>query len=152
VRPLGEADRPAILAHFLALDARDRALRFHAGRSDDTLARYVAGIDFARMLLAGAQGPADGRLLALAEAHLDDAHAPSCAELAVSVLADCRREGLGRRVVAHALRLAAARGARRAEFFYGADNRPLIRLVRSLGARITPDGHAVLPLALQLAA
>src|SRR5581483_2157393 len=41
IRELTRAERPALLAHFLALDADDRRLRFGAPQSERALRQYV---------------------------------------------------------------------------------------------------------------
>jgi GNAT superfamily N-acetyltransferase len=48
VKELSERDRRRLLMHFLGLDANDRALRFGAVVSDETVTRYVQMLDFAR--------------------------------------------------------------------------------------------------------
>jgi GNAT superfamily N-acetyltransferase len=69
--------------------------------------------------------------------------APGWVEIAVSVHPPYRRRGLGRRLVAATVAIAFERGAEVAEFFFDPDNRPIIALVLSLGARIdTPRDRA----------
>ncbi len=139
VRRLKPADLPAVEAHLLALDPGGRASRFHALLGDDAVRAYVARIDFRRMILVGAFEEESGRLIGLAEAHLDAPEAPLRTEASVSVLASHRGAGLGRLLAGVALDAAASRGARRAEFHYQADNRAVARLVRGLG---TPAASA----------
>jgi ribosomal protein S18 acetylase RimI-like enzyme len=65
------------------------------------------------------------------------------------VLASHRGRGIGRLLTAIALDDAAARGTRRADFYFQAGNRALARLVRDLGAPIaTAPGFASLALPL----
>lgn len=149
VRRLKAADLPAVEAHLLSLDPADRHGRFHAFLGDDAIRDYVDGIDFQRMILAGAFEEDGGRLVGLAEAHLDAAAAPLCAETSVSVLTSHRGQGIGRLLTAVVLDAAAARGTRRADFYYQTGNRALARLVRALGAPIaTAPGFAALALPL----
>lgn len=153
VRRLDRRDLPAIERHFLALSPIDRGRRFHAMLGDAAIGRYVRGIDFERMVLVGAVEPASGRLVAIAEAHLDDPKAPRVAEISVTVLAHRRRQGLGRRVVGEVLALARDLGVERAEFFFAPDNRALARLVGSLGGNVDPlRGYATIERPLALAA
>lgn len=57
--------------------------------------------------------------------------------MAVSVHAPHRRRGLGRRLLGAALAAAfEARGAEAAEFLFDPGNRPVIHLVRALGAQV----------------
>jgi GNAT superfamily N-acetyltransferase len=149
VRRLRAADLPAIEAHLLALDASDRHSRFHALLGDDAIRDYIGRIDFERMILTGAFDDDTGGLVGLAEAHLDAATSPLRAEVSVSVLASHRGQGLGRLLTAVALDTAAARGTRRADFYFQIGNRAVERLVRDLGAPIaTAPGFASLALPL----
>lgn len=149
VRRLVAADLPAIATHLLALEPVDRFARFHAFLGDDAIQDYIGRIDFQRMILAGAFDEDTGRLVGLAEAHLDAAVSPLRAETSVSVLASHRGQGIGRLLTAVVLDVAAARGTRRADFYYQTGNRVIARLVRDLGAPIaTAPGFASLALPL----
>lgn len=149
VRRLKTTDLPAIEAHLLAFDTADRHSRFHALLGDDAIRDYIDSIDFQRMILAGAFDEDSGRLVGLAEAHLDAAASPLRAETSVSVLASHRGQGIGRLLTAVVLDVAAARGTRRADFYYQAGNRAIARLIRDLGAPIvTAPGFASLALPL----
>jgi GNAT superfamily N-acetyltransferase len=148
-RTLRSSDLPAIKAHLLALGRGDRASRFHALLGDDAIHAYIGRIDFSRMILIGAFDGATEQLVGLAEAHLDAAISPLRAEVSVSVLASHRGRGIGRLLTAVALDDAAARGTRRADFYFQAGNRALACLVRHLGAPIaTAPGFASLALPL----
>lgn len=136
VRRLTAADLPAVEAHLLALDPSNRMSRFHALLGDDAVRDYVRRIDFAGMILVGAFDQDSERLIGLAEAHLEGAALPRRAEVSVTVLASHRGRGVGRLLVAVALDVAAARGARRAEFYILPGNRAIARLVRNLGAPV----------------
>ena len=148
-RTLRAGDLPAVTAHLLALDRNDRASRFHALLGDDAVHAYVGRIDFGRMILVGAFDGETEQLVGLAEAHLDAAVSPLRAEVSISVLVSHRGRGLGRLLTAVALDNAAARGTRRADFYFQAGNRALACLVRHLGAPIaTAPGFASLALPL----
>ena len=142
VRRLGPSDRPAVERHLQALGPADRRKRFLFPADDDAIAGYVARIDLDRALLVGA-ADADGQLVALAEAH-PVPHPPRTVEVAASVHPYHRREGLGRRLVAHAVALAFADGAEAAVFLFAPENRAITGLARSLGARFTALGRALL--------
>lgn len=149
MRRLKADDLPAIEAHLLALETSDRHSRFHALLGDDAIRGYIARIDFERMILAGAFDEETGRLVGLAEAHLDAPTSPLRAEVSVSVLASHRGHGIGRLLTAVALDDAAARGTRRADFYFQIGNRAVARLVCDLGAPIaTAPGFASLALPL----
>ena len=149
VRRLKAGDLPAVEAHLLALESSGRHSRFHALLGDDAIRGYIGRIDFERMILTGAFDEETGRLVGLAEAHLDAATSPLRAEVSVSVLASHRGHGIGRLLTAVALDNAAARGTRRADFYFQIGNRAVARLVRDLGAPIaTAPGFASLALPL----
>ena len=142
-RTLRAGDLPAVTAHLLALDRNDRASRFHALLGDDAVHAYVGRIDFGRMILVGAFDGETEQLVGLA------AVSPLRAEVSISVLVSHRGRGLGRLLTAVALDNAAARGTRRADFYFQAGNRALACLVRHLGAPIaTAPGFASLALPL----
>lgn len=89
-RELGRLERGKLLAHFLALEAEDRRLRFGLPLSDDSIAKYVASIDFGRDAVFGVF---DDELHLAGAAHL--ARAEEHAELGVSVLPSHRGRGVG---------------------------------------------------------
>lgn len=89
-RELGRLERPRLASHFLALGAEDRRLRFGLPLSDDSIADYVARIDFGRDALFGVF---DDELQLAGAAHL--ARAEDHAELGVSVLPAHRGRGIG---------------------------------------------------------
>jgi RimJ/RimL family protein N-acetyltransferase len=53
VKELGERDRRRMVKHFLALEPRDRLLRFGTMLPDEQVAAYVNRIDFARDMVFG---------------------------------------------------------------------------------------------------
>lgn len=89
-RELRRLERGKLLAHFLALEAEDRRLRFGLPLSDDSIAKYVASIDFGRDAVFGVF---DDELHLAGAAHL--ARAEGHAELGVSVLPAHRGRGVG---------------------------------------------------------
>ena len=135
LRRLGAEDLPAIEEHLLGLGSRDRQSRFHGAVSDMAVAAYVRRIDPARSVLVGATDAPTNNIVGLAEAH--PAEAPRTVEMAVSVDPLFRQQGLGSRLLARAIELAFANGAEMAEFVFPPDNRPLVALIRGLGAHIS---------------
>jgi RimJ/RimL family protein N-acetyltransferase len=154
IRRLGRRDLPEVERHLLSLGPADRRKRFLSPADDGAVAGYVSRLDPGRAVLVGAAGP-DGRLVGVAEAHPVPG-APRTVEVAVSVHPYHRREGLGRRLAAEAVALAFAEGAGAAAFLFAPENRAAAGLARSLGARATGLGRALLlaeaPGALELAA
>lgn len=157
IRTLAEQHRDRVLAHLLALDERDRLLRFGHLASDEQIGRYVAGLDIDRDEVFGVF---DRRLKLVAMAHLarmdtpagsDDAgrETERFAEFGVSVLPRQRGRGLGTRLFEHAVMHARNRGVRLMVVHVARDNRPMLAIVRRAGARIDVDGgEAVAELAL----
>ena len=142
IRRLGRRDMPAVERHLLALGPADRRKRFLSPADDGAIARYVAGINPDRAVIVGAADP-DGGLVGIAEAH-PVVDAPRTVEVAVSVQPYHRREGLGRRLVAHAVSLAFAEGAEAAVFLFAPENRAVAGLAGALEARFPAPGRAVL--------
>ena len=101
VQHLNERVRGALAAHFLALPAEDRRLRFGAPPSPEGIAAYVDGIDFHHDTVYGVH---DNRLALVGVAHV--AFGDDLAELGLSVLPAHRGCGVGSalfaRAVAHA--------------------------------------------------
>jgi len=94
-RELTGLERPKLVAHFLALDAEDRRLRFGLPHSDASVADNVERIDFGRDALFGVF---DDELGVAGAAHL--ARAEDHAELGVSVLPAHRGRGIGGALIA----------------------------------------------------
>jgi ribosomal protein S18 acetylase RimI-like enzyme len=139
VHQLGASDLRSVEEHLLGLGPSDRRARFLSYPTDGAITSYVRGIDPACAILIGAFDQSD-RMVGLAEAH--PTGVPHTVEIAVSIDPALRRCGLGQRLVAQALALAFARGARSAEFVFAPRNRALAGLVQGLGGRIEAPGHA----------
>ena len=139
---LGRRDLPEVERHLLALGPADRRKRFLSPADDGAISGYVSRLDPDRAVLVGAAGP-DGCLVGIAEAH-PVVDAPRTVEVAVSVHPYHRREGHGRRLVAHALSVAFAGGAEAAVFHFAPENRALAGLAGTLGARLPAPGRALL--------
>lgn len=100
-------ERPAVLAHLLMLDADDRYGRFATSLPDSAIEAYVSRIDCARDICIGIAGTG-GQLAGFI--HL--AVHREVAELAASVCAQWRRQGIARQLFLAAVRLALLRGIR----------------------------------------
>ena len=134
IRRLYQQDARAIEAHLLGLNAQDRRLRFFREINDTQIRAYVQGIDWDHSLLLGAIS-AD-RVVGMAEALLDRTVPPRHAEIAVSVDTDLRGRGLGGFLVAHAAERAALLGVCRTSLSFLRENRPIQRIIRTLGGRV----------------
>ena len=150
IRDLGPRHVPRVLAHLLALNERDRLLRFGQVATDDQIRGYVAHIDFGRDEMFGIFGR---RLQLLALAHLafdPAADGPGTeVEFGVSVLERARGRGYGGRLFDHAVTHARNRGAHTLVLHISRDNPAMLGIVRRAGAELAFDGSeavAQLPL------
>jgi GNAT superfamily N-acetyltransferase len=134
LRRLFQRDGTAIEAHLLGLDVDDRRLRFFREATDAQIRAYVQGIDWNHTLLLGAI--CAGRVGGIAEALFDRSVPPRHVEVAVSVDADLRGQGLGRFLVAHAVDGAGLLGVSPTSLSFLRENRPIQRIVRSLGGHL----------------
>lgn len=142
IRTLAPRHRPRILKHLLALDDRDRYLRFGQIASDEQIARYVESIDFERDEVFGVFSR---RIELVAMAHLalvPDAvdHPTHCAEFGVSVAPHLRGRGCGERLFEHAALHARNRGVDTLLIHALSENAAMLRIARKAGARVERDG------------
>lgn len=147
VHELGSLDRPRLVAHYAALSAEDRRLRFGLAVSTEFLADYVAGIDFTRDQVFGIFGDA---FELIAVGHMG--RAGDVAELGLSVLDAYRREGLAKRLYTRAKQRATAQGRRALWIHFVAENHAMARFTRELGmdvkvSRGEADAYLALPAA-----
>lgn len=138
--PLTTEHLPALRAHLLSLDERDRYLRFGYQASDAQIERYLHTLDFDRDEIYGIF---NRRLQIVAMAHLALIANPgreTCAEFGVSVLAHARGRGYGARLFERAVMH--ARNAKVSIMYIHAlsENAPMIRIARKAGADIERDG------------
>ena len=131
IRELTRAERPSLLAHFLALDASDRRLRFGAPQSERALRRYVERIDFDHDAVFAV---ADEELKLLGVAHV--ARGGAHAELGISVLDGERGRGIGGALLARAHLRARNWGVRALFMHCLTENAAMMRLARRQGMEI----------------
>jgi GNAT superfamily N-acetyltransferase len=143
IRALADTHRPRLLAHLLALDEHDRYLRFGFAASDDQIAHYVEGLDFARDEVFGIF---NRKLVLLAIAHVaflpagDGAAAVPAVEFGVSVLPHARGRGYGQRLFDRAVLHARNRGAGEMIIHALSENTAMLHIVRKAGATVVRDG------------
>lgn len=141
IRPLVPGDRHELALRFSGLSPRSRQLRFF--RAPETLDAqdldYLTNLDYhdhfalAALLLNGPvpEGVGVGR-------YLRDATNPTIAEVAVTVVDDQQRRGIGT-LLARALgEVAADRGIRTFVSYVHWGNEPALALLAGEGARVTP--------------
>ena len=147
IRALGHAHRARIREHLLALSPEDRYLRFGYSATDEQIGRYVDGLNFKRDELFGIF---NRRLKIVAMAHLAldipaDAdplagEAGRAAEFGVSVAADQRGRGLGKRLFERAVVHARNEGVSTLIIHALSENAPMLAIARSGGAIVEHDG------------
>jgi GNAT superfamily N-acetyltransferase len=140
IRSLGENHRERIAHHLLALESRDRYLRFGQWMRDEQIMRYVAELDFARDEIFGIY---NRKLELLAVAHLaypKDGGYDSCAEFGVSVLRSARGRGYGARLFDRAAMHASNDGIGLMFIHALSENVAMLRIARNAGARVERDG------------
>jgi GNAT superfamily N-acetyltransferase len=143
VRGLSERHRSRILVHLLALDERDRYLRFGYPASDSQIERYAQSLDFEHDEVFGVF---NRRLELIAMAHLAmqrEVSAPDAAawaEFGVSVAHKARGRGFGRRLFDHAVLHARNRGIDTLLIHALSENAAMLKIARSAGAVVERDG------------
>jgi len=143
IRALARRHRRRIAEHLLSLTPRDRYLRFGYAASDEQIHLYAQGIDFQRDEVLGIF---NRRLQLVALAHLaygqtlPGGGGRTMAEFGVSVLAQARGRGLGRRLFDAAALHARNRGIDTMFIHALSENRPMLRIAASAGAAVERDG------------
>jgi len=141
IRSLADRHRPRILGHLLALDERDRYLRFGYAANDEQIGRYVDQLDFDHDEVFGIF---NRRLELIAMAHLaylaSSAAPRPAAEFGVSVARQARGRGYGDRLFDHAALHARNRGVDSLLVHALSENTAMLRICRNAGARIERDG------------
>lgn len=142
IRSLAPRHRDRIARHLLALSEQDRYLRFGHAASDEQVQRYVEHLDFDRDEVLGIF---NRRLRLLAMAHLayapdDDGRNATSAEFGVSVAANARGRGYGKRLFDLAALHARNRGVQTLLIHALSENAPMLRIARQAGAEVVRDG------------
>lgn len=140
IRALGPRHRSAVLGHLLVLEPQDRYLRFGYAAQDAQIDNYVGGLDFARDRIFGIYNRGL-RLVAVAHlAYAKDPRADRCAEFGVSVLPQCRGQGMGSQLFARAQ--VHARNDRISLLFIHAlsENNAMLKIARHAGATVERFG------------
>lgn len=140
IRSLGPGHRSKIAKHLLALDERDRYLRFGYVASDEQIQRYVDKLDFEHDEIFGIF---NRWLELIAMAHLafsSEPDAPACAEFGVSVARHARGRGYGDRLFARAVMHARNEGVELMFVHALSENQAMLRIARKAGATLERDG------------
>jgi RimJ/RimL family protein N-acetyltransferase len=141
IRRLRAGHRERIGQHLMALDERDRYLRFGHPITDEQIARYVESLDFARDDLFGIF---NRRLRLIAVSHLarlpEVERRPSIAELGVSVLPEYRGRRFGGRLFDRAVLHARNQGCERLFIHALSENTAMLKIAAKAGATVQRDG------------
>lgn len=140
IRSLAPRHRDRIAAHLLALDERDRYLRFGYPATDEQVRRYVEQLDFERDDIFGIF---NRRLDLIAMAHLAfifEPGQPPGAEFAVSVSKHARGRGYGGRLFERAATHARNEGVELMFIHALSENAAMIKIARNAGARLERAG------------
>lgn len=140
IRSLGEGHRGRIAAHLLALNVRDRYLRFGYNAADRNILEYVDGLNFAYDDIFGIY---NRKLELIAMAHLAYSVSPqfkSCAEFGVSVRPTARGRGYGARLFGRATMHASNEGVELLFVHALSENTAMLKIARKAGATVERDG------------
>ncbi len=140
IRSIGPSHTERITAHLLALEPRDRYLRFGYSANDEQIRRYVAGLNFERDEIFGIY---NRKLELIAMAHLAfsiDPELQSCAEFGVSVLAHARGRGYGARLFDRAAMHSRNEGVQMMFIHALSENTAMLNIARKAGATVERDG------------
>ncbi|MEJ6006354.1 GNAT family N-acetyltransferase [Paucibacter sp. AS339] len=143
IRSLGRRHRRRIAQHLLALNERDRYLRFGYPATDEQISRYAMSIDFERDEVLGVF---NRKLELVVMAHLayapkpQRAGQPAMAEFGVSVLPQVRSRGLGARLFERAALHGRNRGIDTLFIHALSENGAMLKIARNAGATVERDG------------
>ncbi len=143
IRSLARRHRKRIAQHLLALNERDRYLRFGYPASDEQISRYAMAIDFERDEVLGVF---NRKLELVVMAHLayspkpQRPGQPAMAEFGVSVLPQVRGRGLGARLFERAALHARNRGIDTLFIHALSENVAMLKIARNAGATVEREG------------
>ena len=138
VETLSESDTPAVRDHLRRLDEMDRYSRFFSAMSDESIDRYVARLDWSRMIAVGLYR--DDALIGIAELGWEHGTRSGAAEMAVTVDSAFRHRGIAGWLVNEAVRRARRSGIRRMEATWIGGNDSIAKIMRRHGAKVWLSG------------
>ena len=140
IREVRSGDAPLLAEGFARLSYESRQLRFLTGKPNLTPAelRYFTEIDHHDHEALGALNPVDGRGLGIAR-YIRHAEDPAGAEVAVTVIDEWQRRGLGTELLNRLADRARQEGIRHFTALVSSDNAGVQGLLREslVGARVT---------------
>lgn len=155
LRPICPEDKAPLVRAFERLSARSRYQRFFSPSRElsPQMLAYLTEIDYADHFALGAFAldEPDSPLVGVAR-FIRSRDEPHSAEIAVAVIDEYHRRGLGQALLRALAQVAAESGIRR---FVGSalwENRPILRMLRNAKAQIVPERSGALRFAVDLAA
>jgi ribosomal protein S18 acetylase RimI-like enzyme len=151
LRPIGPADRDALLAAFERLSPLSRYRRFLTPKPRLTGAelRFLTEPDAAEHRALVAIDPGDGSIVGVARFVRWDGE-PGAADVAVAVIDDWHRRGVGRRLMRELIGLARRDGLARLTGTTLVENRAARGLLRALGFAVAGVAGQTMDVALEL--
>src|SRR5471030_251272 len=138
IRTLTVFERDAVRNFYLALSTDDRRKRFCCTLSDETISKYVDGLDFTRHTILGAFDE-HAQLIGLAELALG----AEKSEMAFSVRQDMRCQWIGTKLMERLLLRARICGVRKVLVMFLSENTPMRKMAKRAGMLVeTDDGEA----------
>lgn len=152
IRPVRPADASLLVDGFSRLSARSVQLRFLAPKTRLSAAevRYLTDVDHHDHEAIGALSP-DGRGVGIAR-YIRSVSDPASAEVAVTIVDDWQRRGLGGELMGRLSDHARQARIRRFTAVVSADNTGIAGLLRGLGGTMTGRDGSLLEYEVQLAA
>lgn len=144
LRPIVPEDEPLLHEALGAMSERSVYFRFFSPikRLSDAMAHRLAVVDYGdRFALVAAAGRPDGRERIVGVARYDRARGTEVAEVAVAVIDEYQRRGLGGTLLSELARVARRHGIKTFTLIVLPENREMLGLLRRLGwihqARLT---------------
>jgi GNAT superfamily N-acetyltransferase len=140
IRPIASDDKEALVRGFKRLSPRSRYRRFLSphGRLSPRELRYLTEVDHSDHEALVALDPGSGEGIGVARYVRSDED-PSAAELAVAVIDDWQRQGVGTRLVTELSERAREEGITRFTALVLADNELMLNLLDEIG-EVTREG------------
>jgi GNAT superfamily N-acetyltransferase len=147
LRPILSEDKAEVIRAFERLSLQSRYQRFFSPLRElsPSLLAYLTDIDYVDHFAYGAFAIAqpEPTLIGVAR-YIRQADEPQSAEVAIAVIDDYHRRGLGKQLLCALAAMAIENGISRFRGNALWENRPLLELLRQANALITPEGSGVL--------
>jgi RimJ/RimL family protein N-acetyltransferase len=152
IRRIQSTDAPLLADGFTRLSADSRRTRFLTAKKELSAAelRYLTEVDHHDHEALGALNHADGRGVGIAR-YIRDAENPRTAEIAVTVVDDWQRRGLGTELLTQLSDRARQEGIRRFTALVATDNVAVAALLRNMSADLVRRQSSTLEYEITLA-